>query len=161
MNLQEQLIRIQEMMGVNESTSPKDKMNRLINKFGLYQTIKLVGIDSLLNILDTKLIDLTRDYFIDKKFSIKDFDINSGGFDFNFIITDIDDEDIDGEWVIYVKIIDGNVTFYDDVRDLWDSDLWEKDWWWEIQNEIDELIFDILAPFKPKNIDLEIYHDLR
>lgn len=161
MKLQEQLIRIQEMMGVNESNSPKDKMNRLINKFGLYQTIKLVGIDSLLKILDTKLIDLTRDYFIDKQFSIKDFGINSGGYDFNFIITDIDDEGIDESWVIDVKILDGNVTFDDDVRDLWDSDLWEEDWWWEIQNEIDELIFDILAPFKPENIDLEIFHNLR
>jgi hypothetical protein len=161
MNLQEQLNRIQEMMGINESNSPKDKMNNLIDKVGLPQAIKMVGIDKLLKIIDTTPIDLVRDYFINKQFSIKDFDNNTGGYDFNFIITDIDDEGIDESWVVDVDILDGSVTIDDETYDLWDSDLWQEDWWWEIQGEIDDIISYILNPYKPEDIDLEIMHNLR
>ena len=161
MNLQEQLNRIQEMMGINESNSPKDKMNNLIDKVGLPQAIKMVGIDKLLKIIDTTPIDLVRDYFINKQFSIKDFDHNTGGYDFNFIITDIDDEGIDESWVVDVDILDGSVTIDDETYDLWDSDLWQEDWWWEIQGEIDDIISYILNPYKPEDIDLEIMHNLR
>ena len=162
MNLQEQLNRIQEMMGINESNSPKDKMINLIDKVGLPQAIKMVGIDKLSKITDTTPIDLVRDYFTDKQFSIKDFDVNIGGYDFNFIITDIVDGAIDESWVVDVKIVNGIVNIGNvGERDLWDSDLWEEDYWWEIQGEIDDIISDILNPYKPEDIDLEIFHDLR
>ena len=107
---------------------------------------------------------MLKDLFIDKQFSTKDFDINIGGYDFNFIITDIDDEGIDESWVVDVKILDGEVTLImtnDETYDLWDSDLWQKDWWWQIQGEIDDIITDILYPYKPEDIDLEIMHNLR
>jgi hypothetical protein len=112
MNLQEQLNRIQEMMGVNESITPKDKMINLIEKRGLIETIKLAGINNVAKTFDTTPIDLARDYFVDKKYSIKDFDINTGGYDFNFMITDIDDHD--DFWSIYVEILDGTVSLLTD-----------------------------------------------
>ena len=71
MNLQEQLNRIQEMMGVNESITPKDKMINLIEKKGLIETIKIIGIDNVAKTLDTTPIDLAKDYFVDKKYSVK------------------------------------------------------------------------------------------
>jgi len=161
MNLQEQLNRIQEMMGINESITPKDKMINLIQKRGLFETIKLIGIDNVTKALDTTPIDLARDYFVDKKYSIKDFDIKSGGYDFNFMITDIDEND--DIWNVYVKILDGQVTLIlhdNETYDLWDSDLWQQDFWWEIQSEISDVIYDIVAPFTPIQIDIDINHNL-
>ena len=162
MNLQEQLNRIQEMIAVNESISPKNKMINLIEKKGLIETIKIIGIDNVAKTLDTTPIDLTRDFFIDKQFSIKDFDINTGGYDFNFMITDIDDQD--DFWSIYVEILDGTVSLLTDDEynptDLWDSNLWEEEYWWEIQMEIDDIITDILKPFKER-WSQEIHHNLR
>ena len=162
MNLQEQLNRIQEMMGINESISPKDKMINLIEKKGLIESIKLFGVNNVAKTLDTTPIDLAKDFFIDKEFSIKDFDIKTGGYDFNFIITDIDDHD--DFWSVYVDILDGTVSLLTDDEynptDLWDSNLWEEDYWWEIQSEIDDIITDILKPFKERQ-DQEIHHNLR
>jgi len=126
MNLQEQLNRIQEMMGINESITPKDKMINLIEKRGLFETIKLIGIDNV-----------------------------------NFMITDIDEND--DIWNVYVKILDGQVTLIlhdNETYDLWDSDLWQQDFWWEIQSEISDVIYDIVAPFTPIQIDIDINHNL-
>jgi hypothetical protein len=137
---------------------------KLIEKLGIASAVKTVGMDDILDILDTTPIDLVSDYFINKQFSTKDFDINTGGYDFNFIITDIADGAIDESWVVDVEILDGEVTLImtdNETYDLWDSDLWEKDYWWEIQGEIDDIISDILKPYKPKDIDLEIMHNLR
>jgi len=143
--------------------SIKEKLERRIKEDGLSETLKTLGIDinQLSEMLNTTPLQMLKDLFIDKQFSTKDFDINTGGYDFNFIITDIDDEGIDDTWVVDVQILDGNVTIDDEEYDLWDSDLWQKDWWWEIQGEIDDIIYDILNPYKPKDIDLEIMHNLR
>jgi hypothetical protein len=67
-------------------------------------------------------------------------------------------------WAVYVKILKGEVTLIlidGETYDLWDSDLWEKDFWWEIQSEIDDIIYDIVVPFTPMKIDLDINHNLR
>jgi hypothetical protein len=146
--------------------SIKEKLQKRLEEDGLIETLKTLGIDinQLSEMLNTTPLQMLKDIFIDKQFSIKDFDINTGGYDFNFIITDIDDEGIDESWVVDVKILDGEVTLImtdDETYDLWDSDLWEKDYWWEIQGEIDDIIYDILNPYKPKDIDLEIMHNLR
>ena len=146
--------------------SIKEKLQKRLEEDGLIETLKTLGIDiyQLSEMLNTTPLQMLKDLFIDKQFSTKDFDINIGGYDFNFIITDIDDEGIDESWVVDVKILDGEVTLImtnDETYDLWDSDLWQKDWWWQIQGEIDDIITDILYPYKPKDIDLEIMHNLR
>ena len=77
------------------------------------------------------------------------------------MITDIDEND--DIWNVYVKILDGQVTLIlhdDETYDLWDSDLWEQDFWWEIQSEISDVIYDIVAPFTPIQIDIDINHNL-
>ena len=146
--------------------SIKEKLQKRLEEDGLIETLKTLGIDinQLSEMLNTTPLQMLKDIFIDKQFSIKDFDINTGGYDFNFIITDIVDGAMDESWVVDVEILDGEVTLImtdNETYDLWDSDLWEKDYWWEIQGEIDDIISDILKPYKPKDIDLEIMHNLR
>lgn len=61
MNLQEQLNRIQSMMGVinEESNNPvKEKLERLIERQGLLEVVKMVGIDKVLKILQLEPNDL-------------------------------------------------------------------------------------------------------
>lgn len=142
----------------------KKRIEDTIKKEGIFFAINFFGgINNLSKKIDKKPIDLARDYFLDKKYSIKDFDIKTGGYDFNFMITDIDDND--DFWSIYVEILNGTVSLLTDDEynptDLWDSDLWQEEYWWEIQSELDDIIIDILRPFKPKEIDLEIHHNLR
>lgn len=148
-----------------ETSNPiKEKMERLIERQGLRDVVKMVGIDKVSKILETIPLQLAQDFFLDKTFSIDDFDVEIGGYDFTFEITDID-EDEDEVWDIYVKIGNGNVMILanDDnpePRDLWNSGLWDEDYWWEIQGEISSLIYYIILPFKPDNVDLKITHNL-
>lgn len=142
----------------------KNKVQDTINQEGIFFAIDFFGgIEKLSKKLNKKPIEITRDYFLDKKYSINDFDIKTGGYDFTFMITDIDDND--DFWSIYVEILDGTVSLLTDDEynptDLWDSDLWQEEYWWEIQSELDDIIIDILKPLKPKEIDLEIHHNLR
>jgi len=154
-----------EKFDLQEDTmsSPKIKLERLIKQQGLREVVKMIGVDKVSKILETTPLQLTQDFFINKSFSIKDFDINVGGYDFTFEITDIDEDD--DVWYVYAKIGDGTVMILADddnpePRDLWNSGLWDEDIWWEIQGEISSLIYYILLPFKPDNIEIQIEHNL-
>jgi hypothetical protein len=159
--------KIEELIGDNrylseDTNNPvKQKLERLIELQGLREIVKMIGIDKVSKILETPPLKLTRDYFLNKSFSIKDFDVNTGGYDFTFEITDIDDE-IDDLWDVYAKIGDGSVTLITtgEYYDLWNSGLWDEDYWWEIQGEIMEIIYLILLPFVPENIDIKVEHNL-
>ena len=131
--------------------SIKEKLQKRLEEDGLIETLNTLGIDinQLSEMLNTTPLQMLKDFLIDKQFSTKDFDINTVAYDFNFIITDIDDEGIDNTWVVDVDILDGSVRIDDETYDLWDSDLWQEDWWWEIQGEIDDIISYILNPYKP------------
>ena len=122
-----------------------------------------MGVDKVSTILETTPLQLIRDFFLDKTFSIDDFNVNTGGYDFSFEITDIYEEG-DDVWYVYTKIGDGTVMLMTDEdneqRDLWNSGLWDEDYWWEIQGEIMEIIYVILLPFVPKNIDIKVEHNL-
>jgi hypothetical protein len=143
-------------------SSPKLKLEQLIERQGLRDVVKLIGVDKVTKILETTPLQLIRDFFLDKTFSIDDFNVNTGGYDFTFEITDIDeDNDV---WYIYTKIGDGSVILMTDdnyePKDLWDSDLWQEDYWWEIQKEINDLIYDVIKPFISKNLELDMQHNL-
>ena len=158
MNLQQTIRRILK----EEIDSPKIKLERLIERQGLRDVVKMIGVDKVSNILETTPLQLIRDFFLDKTFSIKDFDINVGGYDFTFEITDIyEDNDV---LHIYTKIGDGTVMLLTDdnyePKDLWDSDLWQEDYWWEIQGEISDIIYYILLPFEPKYTQIRVEHNL-
>ena len=160
MNLQEQIRKILR----EETNNPaKLKLKQLIERQSLREVVKMMGVDKVSTILETTPLQLIRDFFLDKTFSIDDFNVNTGGYDFTFEITDIDDE-VDDLWDVYAKIGDGSVILMTDEdneqRDLWNSELWDEDYWWEIQGEIMEIIYDILLPFVPENIDIKVEHNL-
>lgn len=140
----------------------KIKLNKLIDKQGLLNVIRTIGIEKVSKILQLEPIEIAREHFEDKIYSIHDFDVRTGSYDFGFKITDIIQNDPDDEeWYVYAKIVNGTVDIDGDERELWDSDLWEEDYWWEIQNEIDDILVDILTPFLPKEIYVEIEHNLK
>ena len=95
----------------------------------------MIGVEKVSQILEITPLQLEQDFFLDKTFSIDDFDVKTGGYDFSFEITDIEKKDED-LWYVYTKIGDGSVSLADgETYDLWDSDLWQEDYWWEIQGE--------------------------
>ena len=151
---------IRRILREQSENVPNSKMMKLIEKIGIVSAVKTIGMDDILDILDTEPINLIKYYLVDKELSTKNLGIPGyiGGYDFNFVVKDIDYTD--DTWEIYVKILDGMVTVDGDVRDLWDSDLWEEDWWWEIQNEITEIIDEYLKPLIPNNIGIQITHNL-
>jgi hypothetical protein len=154
-----------EKFDLQEDTmsSPKLKLEQLIERQSLREVVKMMGVDKVSTILETTPLQLIRDFFLDKTFSIDDFNVNTGGYDFSFEITDIDEEG-DDVWYVYAKIGDGTVMLMTDEdneqRDLWNSGLWDEDYWWEIQGEIMEIIYVILLPFVPENIDIKVEHNL-
>jgi hypothetical protein len=161
--------KIEELIGDNrylseDTNNPaKQKLERLIERQSLREVVKMMGVDKVSTILETTPLQLIRDFFLDKTFSIDDFNINTGGYDFSFEIIDIDEEG-DDVWYVYAKIGDGTVMLMTDEdneqRDLWNSGLWDEDYWWEIQGEIMEIIYVILLPFVPENIDIKVEHNL-
>ena len=163
MNLQEQLNRIQEMMGtLNESKRQKQFQDE-IDSVGLitFMNQSKLSIEEIANVLKTTPLKLTKDFFLDKSFSIEDFDVPIGGYDFTFEITEIEEKK-EGLWYVYAKIGDGGVTLMTtgEYYDLWNSDLWDEDYWWEIQGEIMQIIYEILLPFEPKYTQIKIEHNL-
>jgi hypothetical protein len=151
-----------EKFDLQEDTmsTPKIKLERLIERQGLRDIVKMMGVDKVSTILETTPLQLAQDFFLDKTFSIDDFDVNTGGYDFNFEITDIDQEG-DDLLYIYTKIGNGSVSLMDgETYDLWNSGLWDEDYWWEIQKEINDLIYDVIKPFISKNLELDMQHNL-
>ena len=163
MNLQEQINRIQEMMGnINEeSNTKKERLEKSIETEGLREVVKMAGIERVSKILGTTPLKLAQDFFLDKTFSIDDFNVNTGGYDFTFEITDIEEKK-EGLWYVYAKIGDGGVTLITtgEYYDLWNSGLWDEDYWWEIQGEITDIIYKILLPFEPKYTQISLEHNL-
>jgi hypothetical protein len=159
--------KIEELIGDNrylseDTNNPaKQKLERLIERQGLREVIKMIGIDKVSKILETTPLQLTKDFFINKSFSIKDFDVPIGGYDFSFEITDIEEKK-EGVWYVYTEIGDGGVTFMTtgEYYDLWNSGLWDEDYWWEIQGEIMQIIYEILLPFEPKYTQISLEHNL-
>ena len=159
--------KIEELIGDNrylseDTNNPaKQKLERLIERQGLREVIKMIDIDKVSKILETTPLQLAQDFFLDKSFSIDDFDVNTGGYDFTFEITDIEEKK-EGLWYVYAKIGDGGVTLITtgEYYDLWNSGLWDEDYWWEIQGEITDIIYKILLPFEPKYTQISLEHNL-
>jgi len=144
-------------------SSPKLKLEQLIKRQGLRDIVKLIGVDKVTKILETTPLQLAQDFFLDKTFSIDDFDVPIGGYDFTFEITDFEEKK-EGLWYVYAKIGEGSVIILtnddNEQRDLWNSGLWDEDYWWEIQNEITDIIYYILLPFEPKYTQIRLEHNL-
>ena len=154
--------KVEKVLNINEQVDnpAKIKLKKLIEKQGLLNIIKTVGLDKVSNILQEKPIDIAKEHFENKLYSIHDFDVRTGSYDFGFEITDITEPD-DNLWYVYAKIVNGTVYDMNEERELWDPDLWQEEYWWEIQQEIEDILIDILTPFLPKEIYVELEHNLK
>jgi hypothetical protein len=153
---------VKEILKEYMDNPAKTKLKKLINNQGLFDVIRALGLEKVSDILELTPIQLAQEHFENKVYSIHDFDVRTGSYDFGFKITDIIQNDPDDEeWYVYVKIVNGTINIDGVERDLWDSDLWEEEYWWEIQNEVEDILVDILTPFLPKEIYVEIEHNLK
>lgn len=153
---------VKEILKEYMDNPAKTKLKKLINNQGLFDVIRALGLEKVSKILQLEPIDIAREYFENKVYSIHDFGVRTGSYDFRFKITDIiRNEGDDDTWYVYVKIVNGTVDIDGEERELWDSDLWEEDYWWEIQQEIDDILFDILFIVKGGNAEIEIAHNLK
>ena len=152
-----------EKFDLQESNTSKTRLEKSIEDFGLRQVVLNTGIERVSKILGTTPLQLAQDFFLDKTFSIDDFDVPIGGYDFTFEITDFEEKK-EGLWYVYAKIGEGSVIILtnddNEQRDLWNSGLWDEDYWWEIQNEITDIIYYILLPFEPKYTQIRLEHNL-
>jgi hypothetical protein len=152
-----------EKFDLQESNTSKNRLEKSIEDFGLRQVVLNTGIERVSKILGTTPLQLAQDFFLDKTFSIDDFDVPIGGYDFTFEITDFEEKK-EGLWYVYAKIGEGSVIILtnddNEQRDLWNSGLWDEDYWWEIQNEITDIIYYILLPFEPKYTQIRLEHNL-
>ena len=154
---------IRRILREENENVPKSKMMKLIEKLGIISAVKTVGLDNILDILDTTAIDLFKEFILDKEFSTKKLNKDEvGTYDFNFVVKDIDyTDDI---WDIYVEILEGGtVIVYDKEYELLNPPTgWERDhWWWEVPDEVSTIIvFSCLKPMIPKGVELQITHNL-
>ena len=82
---------------------------------------------------------------MNRKFSTKDFNdrINIGGYDFEWIITEMEYRDFD--FYLYGKTLPGGTVTLMDGRHLsLDDAISDSDIYWEIQNEVESTIQDCM-----------------
>lgn len=156
--------KIEKVLNINEQVDnpAKIKLKKLIDNRGLDDVIRTLGLEKVSKVLELTPLQLAQEHFENKLYSIHDFDVRTGSYDFGFKITDIVENDPDDDlWYVYAKIVNGTVNIDGEERDLWDSDLWQEEYWWEIQQEIDDILIDILTPFLPKKTYVELEHNLK
>lgn len=150
---------------LNESNDKfKKRIEDTIKKEGLLFAIKFFGgIENLSKKIDTTPINLVKNFFINKKFSIKDFNISTRNYDydFKFQVNDIE-KNSDDFWSFYVNIIDGFVILPDGEQfDLLNSETKEYDFWFDIKYGIRDILGDILEPLTPNDVEeMDIIHNL-
>jgi hypothetical protein len=134
---------------LKEETSLKKKLKDLIDKQGLAQTTRKVnGIFNLAKVLDTTALDLLKQFALGKEISTDELN-NTGGYDFVGKIIDITDNDYSDVGVrrfdFIFEIKKGTVELIMSNNSVWnllDPVLRETDFFWEIQDEIQDILND-------------------
>jgi len=144
---------------VNEKL--KSKLLSMISSEGLVKTSRRVnGVENLSKILNVPIGTLIMDQIGNRTYSTDDLErigITTGGYDFKFEINNITLEEYSNvyglECKIYFTIKEGTVTLImtnDETHDLLDPQTRRKEWWWEVRNEIQDLIYEYVSPYLGK-----------
>ena len=130
---------------VLKESNIKNRLENLIDKVGLTQACKSVGgINYLSKALGVNKVELIQKYFIGKKLStedIEDIGVGVGGYDFDFKIVDVTEND-EERLLFEIVITKGKVTLIagnGETYDLMDGKVKRKDFWWEIEYEMLDL----------------------
>ena len=136
---------IESIRRVLKESNIKNRLENLIDKVGLPQACKSVGgIEYLSKALEVNKIELIQKYFIGKKLStqdIEDIGVGVGGYDFEFKIVDVTEND-EERLLFEIVITKGKVTLIagnGETYDLMDGKVKRKDFWWEIEYEMLDL----------------------
>lgn len=146
---------------LKEELSTKDKLLNMIDQKGLVYAAKRVnGVETLSKVVDIPIHTLIMNEIGNKTFSTDDLErlgITTGGYDFKFEINSItlkESSDMYGlECEIYFTIKEGTVNLImtdGDTYNLLHPHTRKKEWWWEVRNEIQDLIYEFVNSYFDK-----------
>lgn len=140
---------------LKEESNRKSKIISMIEKQGFILTTRAVGgINHLASILDETPETLITKYLRKETFSTDDIEKDTGGYDFKFKLLSVKKSDryVDEhnfDFLIEEGIV--NLMLYDE--SLWDllgNDIRELDIWWEIKQEIQDVLSDFVEELTDK-----------
>lgn len=146
---------------LKEELSTKDKLLNMIDQKGLVYAAKRVnGVETLSKVVDIPIHTLIMNEIGNKTFStdgLERLGITTGGYDFKFEINSItlkESSDMYGlECEIYFTIKEGTVNLImtdGDTYNLLHPHTRKKEWWWEVRNEIQDLIYEFVNSYFDK-----------
>jgi len=130
-----------DVVNENNNSRLKNYLLNIIETQGLIVASKYVdGIENLSNIFNIPSTEMITDYFQERKLDIRDFNINTGGYEFIFKLLYVQNND--NYLLFFYEIVEGTVTLMmtDETLDLKSKKLKDFEFAWEIHQEINDLL---------------------
>jgi hypothetical protein len=130
-----------DVVNENNKSRLKTYLLNIIETQGLIAASKYVdGIENLSNIFNIISTEMITEYFQERKLDIRDFNINTGGYEFIFKLLYVQNND--NYLLFFYEIVEGTVTLMmtDETLDLKSKKLKDFEFAWEIHQEINDLL---------------------
>jgi hypothetical protein len=130
-----------DVVNENNNSRLKNYLLNIIETQGLIVASKYVdGIENLSNIFNIPSTEMIKDYFQERKLDIRNFNINTGGYEFIFKLLYVQNND--NYLLFFYEIVEGTVTLMmtDETLDLKSKKLKDFEFAWEIHQEINDLL---------------------
>ena len=131
---------------LKEELNIGDQFLKMINNEGLLMVCRKVGgIQKVSTIVKMSEIDLLRKEFIGKEIDVRklEFRIQVGGYDFTFKVREFNGYDEDNFLEINFDVLYGKVTLImttDKTYDLLSKEMKDFEEYWQIRNEVSEIV---------------------
>jgi len=131
---------------LKEELNIGDQILKMINNEGLLMVCRKVGgIKNVSKMVKMSEIDLLRKEFVGKEIDVRklEFKIQVGGYDFTFKVKKLNSYEDDDFLEISFDVLYGEVTLImttDETYDLLSDEIKDLDVYWEIRNEVTEII---------------------